>query len=101
MGKYCNKYRAIKKNVSCEQLVFAVFAVFCTSGFIYGTTNAWLKYKSEPLSSTTFEVDIRNDRLPSLSLCPYGIQDFHPHHNYTYQEMKQIFNVELLYVSLG
>ena len=89
------------RRIVCEKLLFLSFASICTSGFIYGTVKVWRKYQSEPLSSTTFEVDIRNEVLPSFTVCPYILDAFSVHESYSLEDIVEELGSELIHVSLG
>ena len=60
------------------------------------------KYQHEPTSSTTFEVDSRLNTLPSLTLCPFNIQDMASRDdNYTLADMQSVFGMDVASIALG
>ena len=79
------------------------FSFLCTLGFTIGAIKAWQKYNSEPVSSSSFEAEGQYNILPSLTICPIRPNDFSHHagKNYTMDDMKDRFSIELALITFG
>ena len=85
------------------KLIHTLILFSCTVGFIYGAVESWLKYEAQPLSSTTAEVWMKSDPLPSITVCKVGSDMFRRAGmmNATSQELKSEMSMELVLVTQG
>ena len=66
-----------RKPGSFLKVLQLVTYIFCSCGFIFGTYKAWLKYYSEPLSSTVTKQGLQDEVLPSASICRFELATMH------------------------
>ena len=87
---------------SLEKGLFATCITLCTLGFLYGTSQSWAKFRSEPTSLSTAEVEARWSALPSLTLCPYDIRHLADRStDYTVADMLKVFSFEMASIVQG
>ena len=95
---------ARSQSVPGSHLITCVLVgIICFGTFIYWSLEALNKYKSEPLSTTTFEERSENEVLPSLSVCrfPLSAYSVSPKENYTLDDMKASFDADIVHIIQG
>lgn len=75
----------------------------CTVGFIYGAVESWIKYEDQPLSSTTNEVPMRGEVLPSMTVCRIEMETYMKTNitNVTLDELRKEMGMEVVLVNQG
>ena len=89
---------------STRNLLHTATTLACICGAIYVSWNSWLKYQSEPLSSTTTEVPVDKSVVPSVTVCHYDYitfeRDLYSSHPIDFAEMRRdLDKLELVHYS--
>ena len=85
-----------------SKVVYAVVATACAVGFIYGAAESWMKFASEPLSSTTTEVEMTEVKLPSVTVCHYDSESlWYSNSNWTLSEALDNMSMDVYGVTQG
>ena len=67
------KTQRINSSSTLEQFFLVFITVACVLGFLVGAYGSWEKYRSEPVSPISMEVDTDDEPMPSVTLCRYRI----------------------------
>ena len=85
------------------KILQAATFVLCTIGFVYGTVESWLKFASEPLSSTMTEINYAHEQMPSLTICRLELASYNKAawKNQTLSEMKRELGMDFVLAMQG
>ena len=69
------KNQRIYSSSTLEHFLLILVTSACILAFLVGAYGSWEKYRSEPVSPISREVDIADEVMPSVTLCRYRIRN--------------------------